>query len=157
MTGQEPNGSEHTVDYSDANITLDAKEDRWAWRARLRRNKATHLAWRTTVGVIGGLVTVVGLIMVPAPGPGWLIVFFGLMILASEFEFAQKVLDFARAQVGRWNRWVMAQPIWMRGLVALGTLLLVWALFWAAFAVMGVPAFLPDWAADALRQVPGID
>ncbi|EWT04525.1 membrane protein [Intrasporangium chromatireducens Q5-1] len=148
---------EPAIDYSDANATLDADEDRWAWRARLRRNPATHLAWRTAVGVVGGLVTVAGLIMVPAPGPGWLVVFFGLMILASEFEFAQRVLDFARRQVGRWNDWVMAQPIWVRGLVALATLLLVWALFWVLFALAGVPGFVPDWAADALRQVPGID
>lgn len=150
-------GRERVVDYSDANITLDAYEDGWAWRARLRRNRATHLAWRTLVGVIGGIVTVAGLIMVPAPGPGWLVVFLGLMILASEFEFAQRLLDFARRQVGRWNDWVMAQPVWVRGLVALATLLLVWTILWAAFVVMGVPGFLPGWATDSLRQVPGID
>lgn len=144
------------VDYSDANATLDAHEDRWAWRARLRRNPVTHVAWRTTVGVVGALVVVVGLIMVPAPGPGWLVVFFGLVILASEFEFAQRVLDFARHHVGRWNTWIMAQPMWMRGLVALATLLLVWAIFWAWFAFIGVPGFLPQWGADLLRQVPGI-
>lgn len=144
------------VDYSDANITLDAHEDRWAWRARLRRNPVTHLAWRTTVGIVGALVTVIGLIMVPAPGPGWLVVFFGLVILASEFEFAQRVLDFARHHVGRWNTWILAQPMWMRGLVALGTLVLVWALFWAWFAIAGVPALLPDWSQELLREVPGI-
>jgi uncharacterized protein (TIGR02611 family) len=144
------------VDYSDPNITLDAHEDRWAWRARLRRNRVTHLAWRTTVGIVGALVTIVGLIMVPAPGPGWLVVFFGLVILASEFEFAQRVLDYARHQVGRWNTWILAQPLWMRGIVALGTLLLVWAIFWAWFAFVGVPAWLPDWSQGLLRQVPGI-
>ena len=58
------------IDYSDRNVTLDAHEDRWAWRARLRRNPATHLAWRSAVGVVGSVVTVGGLIMVPAPGPG---------------------------------------------------------------------------------------
>ncbi|MDN5794484.1 MAG: TIGR02611 family protein [Intrasporangium sp.] len=144
------------VDYSDENITLDAHEDRWAWRARLRRNRATHLAWRSVVGIVGGLVTVAGLVMVPAPGPGWLIVFFGLMILASEFEFAQRILMFARRQVGRWNDWVMAQPVWVRGLVAFATLLLVLAIFWGLFALTGVPGFLPGWMADPLRQVPGV-
>ena len=69
---------------------------------------------------------IAGLIMVPAPGPGWLVVFFGLLILASEFEFAQRWLDFARRHVSRWNDWIMAQALWVRGLVALGTLLIVW-------------------------------
>jgi uncharacterized protein (TIGR02611 family) len=148
---------ESSIDYSDPNLTLDKHEDRWAWRARLRRNKATHLAWRSAVGVIGGAVTVAGLIMVPAPGPGWLVVFFGLMILASEFEFAQRVLEYARRQVDRWNEWVLAQAVWVRGLVGLGTLLLVWAIFWVWFAAVGLPGFMPEWAADALRRVPGID
>lgn len=145
------------VDYSDANITVDAHEDRWAWRARLRRNPVTHLAWRTGVGVVGGIVTVGGLVMVPAPGPGWFVVFLGLVILASEFEFAQRVLDFARHHVGRWNVWIMAQSNWVRGLVALGTLLLVWAIFYAWFVVAGVPTFLPDWGEAMLKQVPGLD
>jgi hypothetical protein len=41
-------------------------------------------------------------------------------------------------------------------LVALGTLLLVWAIFWSWFAFVGVPAWLPDWSQGLLRQVPGI-
>ena len=88
------------VDYSDRNATLDAGEDRWAWRARLRRNRLTHAIWRTAVGVVGGLVTIAGLIMVPAPGPGWLVVFFGLLILASEFEFAQQLARLRQAAGG---------------------------------------------------------
>ena len=93
----------------------------------------------------------------PAPGPGWLVVFFGLIILASEFEFAQRVLEFARRQVGRWNDWVMAQPIWVRGLVALATLALVWARFWAYFAWQGVPDLVPDWIPRPLDQLPAAD
>lgn len=145
------------VDYSDPNVTLDADEDRWAWRARLRRNRVTHLVWRTAVGVVGTLVTVAGLIMVPAPGPGWLVVFFGLLILASEFEFAQRWLDFAKRHVSRWNDWILAQAVWVRGLVALGTLIIVWAVIWGYLAVAGVPPFVPQWADELLTQLPGID
>jgi uncharacterized protein (TIGR02611 family) len=108
------------------------------------------------VGIVGSVVTVVGLIMVPAPGPGWLVVFLGLVILASEFEFAQRVLDYARHQVARWNTWILAQAMWMRGLVAFGTLVLVWAIFWAWCALVGVPAWRPDGSQELLRQVPGI-
>ena len=149
--------SREPVDYSDPNPVLDADEDRWAWRARLRRNRVTHVAWRVAVGVVGGLVTVAGLIMVPAPGPGWLVVFFGLLILASEFEFAQRLLDFAKHEVGRWNDWVMAQALWVRGFVALGTLAVVWLLLWGYLAWQGVPEFVPSWAEQLLVRLPGIE
>lgn len=148
---------ESVIDYGDPNPTLDAHEDRWAWRARLRRNPATHLAWRTAVGVVGSVVTVGGLVMVPAPGPGWAVVILGLVILASEFEFAQRWLDFVKHNVQLWNRWVMAQPMWIRFLIGLATLLLVWAIFWAMFAIVGVPAWTPDWAEAQLLRLPGVD
>jgi uncharacterized protein (TIGR02611 family) len=144
------------IDYSDRNRTLDAEEDRWAWRARLRRNRVSHLAYRIAVGVVGAVVTVAGLIMVPAPGPGWLVVFFGLLILASEFEFAQRWLDFGKHHVSRWNDWIMKQAIWVRGLVALGTLIIVWLVIWAYLALAGVPDFVPQWAEDLLTRLPGI-
>lgn len=145
------------VDYSDRNITLDAHEDRWAWRARLRRNPVTHLAWRTAVGVVGSVVTVGGLVMVPAPGPGWAVVLLGLFILSTEFEFAQRWLDVVRGHVHRWNVWVMAQPMWVRFLIGLATLLLVWAVFWLMFVVTGLPGWVPDWAGAYLTLLPGVD
>ncbi|MEO7449213.1 MAG: TIGR02611 family protein [Humibacillus sp.] len=145
------------VDYSDSDATIDASEDRWVWRARLRSNPMTHLAWRIGVGVVGGAVTIAGLIMVPAPGPGWLVVFFGLIILASEFEFAQRLLDYAKERVGRWNDWIMGQPIWVRGLVVLGTLVLVWLVIWAYLAWQGVPSVLPVWSRELLEALPGVD
>lgn len=158
MTGPEPGrpgGRE--VDYTDRNATLDTDEDRWAWRARLRSNPVTHLAWRIGVGVVGGAVTVAGLIMVPAPGPGWLVVFFGLLILASEFEFAQRLLDYAKEQVGRWNDWIMHQALWVRGLVVLATIAIVWLVLWGYLAWQGVPTFLPDWSSELLDALPGVE
>ncbi|HET7399070.1 MAG TPA: TIGR02611 family protein [Intrasporangium sp.] len=131
-------------------------QDAPAWRARLRRNRTTAALYRVLVGVVGGAVTVLGLIAVPAPGPGWLIVFLGLTILASEFELAQRVLHFARAQVGRWNAWVLAQPVWRRLALGAATLLVVWGACWAYLAWHGVPAFAPQWAEDALLRLPGV-
>ncbi len=148
---------EARIDYSDPNLTLDPGEDTWAWRRRIRANPRARLAYRCVVGTVGAAVTVIGIIAVPAPGPGWLIVFLGLTILASEFEFAQRLLHFARRHVTRWNHWVMAQPNWVRGLVALGTLVFVWSLFWGWFAWQGVPGFFPDWAGEILRMAPGVE
>lgn len=51
---------------------------------------------RVVVGVIGGVVTVVGVVALVAPGPGWLIIFAGLGILATEFAWAAVILEKAK-------------------------------------------------------------
>lgn len=62
------------------------------FRENAKRSKSGLLIWRISVGVIGGLVTVIGAIALVTPGPGWLIIFAGLGILASEFAWADKAL-----------------------------------------------------------------
>ena len=88
------------------------------------------------------------------PGAGWAVVILGLVILASEFEFAQRWLDFVKRHVQLWNRWIMSQAMWVRFLVGFATLLLVWAILWLTFVVMGVPAWTPDWAEQHLVRLP---
>jgi uncharacterized protein (TIGR02611 family) len=39
--------------------------------------------------------------LVPLPGPGWLIVFAGLAILATEYVWAQRLLNYAKTKVGQ--------------------------------------------------------
>ena len=47
---------------------------------------------RVIVGVVGGFVTLIGVVALVAPGPGWLIVFTGLGILATEFAWAGRIM-----------------------------------------------------------------
>jgi uncharacterized protein (TIGR02611 family) len=42
---------------------------------------------------LGLTIAVIGLIMVPAPGPGWIIVFIGMALLAGESEKVAKLMD----------------------------------------------------------------
>ena len=142
---------------NDDNITLDAKDDDWQWRRRIRANPHTHLIYRLVVGVLGLVVVVLGLIMVPFPGPGWLVVFLGLAIWATEFEWAQRLLHTARRTLQRWNDLLMPQPWWVKGLVLLATIAAVAAIFWLLFLVSGVPAFFPDTVEQWLGRVPGLD
>ena len=53
------------------------------------------------VGVVGGVVTIVGVVALVAPGPGWLIIFAGLGILATEFAWAAYVLEHAKKNVSK--------------------------------------------------------
>ena len=56
---------------------------------------------RVLVGVVGGLVTVIGVVALIAPGPGWLIIFAGLGILGSEFAWAARALKTAKGVASR--------------------------------------------------------
>ena len=79
-------------------------------RARVRGNPRANLIWRIIVGVLGGLVLVAGIIAIPYPGPGWLIVFAGLAILATEFTWARRVLRFARHHYDRGSTGSSVRP-----------------------------------------------
>ena len=56
---------------------------------------------RVLVGIVGGLVTVIGVVALIAPGPGWLIIFAGLGILGSEFAWAARALKTAKGVASR--------------------------------------------------------
>lgn len=59
------------------------------------------------IAVLGGLVVVVGLVLVPLPGPGWAIVFGGLAIWAIEFAWAARMLGWVRRQVRNFTRMML--------------------------------------------------
>jgi uncharacterized protein (TIGR02611 family) len=135
--------------------TGEAESD-WEWRRRIRSNPHSHRVYRWVVGVVGALVVVAGLIMVPFPGPGWLVVFIGVGILASEFAWAKRLLDYGRDKLRAWNDWMRPQPLWVKALAALLTAALVALIFYGLFLVAGVPSFLPDVIEIPLQSVPGL-
>ncbi len=56
---------------------------------------------RVLIGIVGGLVTVIGVVALIAPGPGWLIIFAGLGILGTEFAWAARALKTAKGVANR--------------------------------------------------------
>jgi uncharacterized protein (TIGR02611 family) len=110
----------------------------------LRRTRTTHLIYRTVVGIVGGLVIVLGVILLPLPGPGWLVIFAGLAILASEFTWAERLLDYARDKVLAWTHWVGRQPLGVRLSIGTACVVIVAAAVIAYLAVVGVPSWLPN-------------
>ena len=124
----------------------DAKR-RWArWRDRLRDRRRAEIVYRIVVGVIGLAVLGVGILAIPYPGPGWAIVFVGLAILATEFDWARRLLAYTRERYDKVMAWFKAQGLWVQVLgaaftaaVVLGTLWLLGALGWAA-GLVGIEA-----------------
>lgn len=108
---------------------------------------------KTLVGIVGGLVVIIGLILVPYPGPGWLVVFGGLAILSTEFEKAQKVLDFAKGLYDKWADWLKRQNIFIKLAVLALTGLVVVTTIWLlnGFGIMNHLLNLPfDWLTSPL-------
>src|SRR5690349_24899841 len=68
-------------------------------RARFRRLPGGWMAWRTGVAITGLIGVVAGILLLPLPGPGWLVVFAGLAIRATEFESAERPLLWTKPQV----------------------------------------------------------
>lgn len=95
--------------------------------------------------MVGTLVIGVGLLTIPLPGPGWLTVIAGLVVLATEFVWAERLLGFTRHHVARWTAWVGARPAWVRLLLGLVTLAITWGVVVAVLHLTGVPAWLPGW------------
>ena len=65
----------------------------------IRARRMLHLSWQVGVFVVGLAVVVVGVIMLPLPGPGWLVIFGGMAIWATEFVWAQLVLRWTKRKV----------------------------------------------------------
>lgn len=87
-------------------------------------------ARRVGIAIVGGTVLLAGIIMVPYPGPGWLTVFAGLAILATEFAWAQTILDKAQAYYKSWRAWLRRQHILVQ---------------WLFIALTGVVVVLTLW------------
>jgi uncharacterized protein (TIGR02611 family) len=65
----------------------------------IKARRALHLSWQVGVFVVGLAVVVAGIIMLPLPGPGWVVIFGGMAIWATEFVWAQLVLRWTKRKV----------------------------------------------------------
>ena len=122
---------------------LDDVEERLGFRAFFAKHPALDLTYRIVVGLLGGAIVVLGFILIPLPGPGWLIVFAGLALLATEFVWAERLLRFGRRRLHLWTQWVTQQSLLVRGLIGLGGLLCVAGAIWAYDVVVGLPSWVP--------------
>lgn len=78
-------------------------------RARLDAYPRLRFGYKLLVGLVGVLVVALGLVLVPLPGPGWLVVFLGVAVLGTEFPAAHRITQWVRRLVRRarlrWRAW----------------------------------------------------
>jgi uncharacterized protein (TIGR02611 family) len=151
-----PEASGDPAPEANSDAAPEASSD-WEWRRKIRANPHSHRVYKWwVIAPLGLLIVAGGLALVPLPGPGWLIVIFGIIVWASEFEWAQGLRDWVKDRLAQWNAWIKPKPLWFKGLVGLATAALVGVFFYLLFLVSGVPSFMPDVLETQLLQLPGL-
>jgi uncharacterized protein (TIGR02611 family) len=90
--------------------------------------------------MVGLAVLGVGILAIPYPGPGWAIVFVGLGILATEFDWARRLLAYAKERYDKVMDWFHRQGRFVQILGGLLTALIVALTLWLLGAA--------DWTAE---------
>jgi uncharacterized protein (TIGR02611 family) len=104
---------------------------RWVrWRDRLRERRRAEFVYRIVVAVVGLAILGLGILAIPYPGPGWAIVFVGLGILATEFEWARRLLAYAKERYDKIMDWFHRQHAVVQILGGVFTALIVGVTLW---------------------------
>jgi TIGR02611 family protein len=111
---------------------------------RRRRTPAGRLAVRLIIALLGLLIIAVGIVLLPLPGPGWLIIFGGLALWSLEFTWAARLRHFAMREVSKWTAWVGRQRWWVRVLVGVALFIVVAAIVAGSLAISLGGDFISD-------------
>lgn len=120
---------------------LELVAERLGFRDRIRAHPVLGWIYRILVAIAGGIIIIAGIIMIPAPGPGWVVVFLGLGVLGTEFAWAQRLLEYGKRKVRRWTDWIKGQSLLIRGLVGLAGLCLLTGMMLAGVHSLGWRGF----------------
>ncbi|HZI97351.1 MAG TPA: PGPGW domain-containing protein [Actinomycetales bacterium] len=144
-------------DHGDVPVLLDAKDDRWEWRRRIRADPRKRRIYRGAVGFLGLLLILLAGATGWLPGPGGIpLALIGLAVLASEFEWAQRLLEWAKDRVRELAHWTGRQPVWVRALGGVFTVACIAVAVWFSLRLFGIPGFAPDGVTNFLTGVPGL-
>jgi hypothetical protein len=110
------------------------------YRRRHEERQGRCDARRVANVCVGCALIGAGLVLVPAPGPGWLIVFFGGHVLGGEFLWIARALDRAELRGREWadrgaRAWERTPP-WGKALLLLAALSLAAGSTYAAYALL---------------------
>ncbi|PZG90437.1 TIGR02611 family protein [Streptomyces sp. NTH33] len=99
----EPDEAAVTPDPARTEAETDRARDRRGLGSRapafVRSRRVLHLSWQAGVFVVGLAVVVAGIVMLAFPGPGWVVIFGGMAIWATEFVWAQLALRWTKRKV----------------------------------------------------------
>jgi uncharacterized protein (TIGR02611 family) len=117
----------------------------WSHRGRGRR-----LLWQAAVVGVGFGLILAGLAMLVLPGPGWAAIILGLVVLASEYAWAHRVLQPVRRVADRAAQAALDPERRQRNLVVVVVALVV------AVAVVSWYLVVYGVSLEGLRWLPGL-
>ena len=106
------------------------REQLQSLRDRIRTTRTGRLTLQIVVAVLGLVVVLIGIVLIPFPGPGWLIVLGGLAIWAIEFVWAQRLLTYTKNKLEGWWKWLRRQHWSVRLLAGAIGLVIVGSVLW---------------------------
>ncbi|MCM2577119.1 TIGR02611 family protein [Streptomyces sp. MTZ3.1] len=65
----------------------------------VKASRPLHLSWQVGVFAVGLAIVGAGIVLLPLPGPGWLVIFGGMAVWATEFIWAQLILRWTKRKV----------------------------------------------------------
>jgi uncharacterized protein (TIGR02611 family) len=83
----------------------------------VKRSRTLHMSWQVGIFVVGLAVVAGGIVMLPLPGPGWLVIFAGMAIWATEFVWAQLVLRWTKRKVTEATRKALDPKVRRRNII----------------------------------------
>lgn len=116
------------------------------YRRNPRQNTVVNVVWRALVLVAGMTLVCLGIVLLVLPGPGWGSILLGLVILASEYTWANRLVEPVRRRVRREAQRVRAMPRGRQAAiyVALGLSSLGF-LVWGAWFMTNTDWTWPPW------------
>ena len=106
--------------------------ERFQARYRRRQRKPHNLLTRMCYTVLGIALLIVGVILLPAPGPGFLVLIPGAALIAEESQIAARALDWLDVKLRRLA--TFAQRTWTQATPAVKAMIVGFALVAAAIA-----------------------
>lgn len=113
----------------------------------IRHNHRYGYVLRYVTITIGVLVTAAGVVAIPYPGPGWAIVFLGLLILSQELEWAAALRHWIMSRLNQLYSRYIDDNLLAQIILGIATCAIVIATLWltGALALFGGWVGL-DWA-----------
>jgi uncharacterized protein (TIGR02611 family) len=104
--GDDPEERDADAVVAELEAIAPAADRRWHHHPAFAPVKAVGLfigrnGKRIAITVAGVVVILVGVAMLVLPGPGWLVIFLGLSILATEYVWAERLLKKAKEKAGQ--------------------------------------------------------
>jgi hypothetical protein len=109
---------------------------------------------RVTIAVLGAVVLLVGVALLVLPGPGLLLVFAGLLMLASEFPTLERYVDPVRDRAMKAAEDSVSSPLRITGSVICGLGLFAAGIIWGLRVFSWLP--FPGWSVGSSLILSGI-